>query len=207
MQVPWFGETKGRTIRSLDNLEQGYFSDSLSVATRRLSGRATTMTTAAAPGRPISSRRPSRAGRNLAKLTAADGATDDYSAFALQSTARRRLSGRTATTTTATGLARRTFSRIPVRAGFRWPSVSPDDGQATDYFGISVSISGSMAVVGAYRDDDCGTDSGSVYVFQNVGSRWTQVAKLTAGDGRDGRLLRLWRRDQRQQGDCRSGRR
>jgi len=35
-----------------------------------------------------------------------------------------------------------------------------------DRFGYSVSISGDVAVVGAYFDDDLGTDSGAVYVFR-----------------------------------------
>ena len=43
-------------------------------------------------------------------------------------------------------------------------------------------------VVGANRDDDNGTSSGSAYVFAratagDLTSGWTQVAKLTAGDG------------------------
>ncbi|PHQ78671.1 MAG: hypothetical protein COB69_09490 [Phycisphaera sp.] len=34
-----------------------------------------------------------------------------------------------------------------------------------DRFGISVSVSGDTAVIGAYADDDNGTNSGSAYVF------------------------------------------
>ena len=40
------------------------------------------------------------------------------------------------------------------------------DGAANDYFGYSVDISGGIAVVAAYRDDDMGTDSGSVYIYE-----------------------------------------
>ncbi len=57
------------------------------------------------------------------------------------------------------------------------------DGEEQDRFGYSVSISGTAAIVGAYKDDDCGSASGSAYVFEDNGSSWTQVAKLTAGDG------------------------
>ena len=39
------------------------------------------------------------------------------------------------------------------------------DGAAGDWFGHSVSISGDVALVGAYADDDIGTNSGSAYVF------------------------------------------
>ncbi len=41
----------------------------------------------------------------------------------------------------------------------------PDDGAADDRFGISVAISGTTAIVGAYWHDDNGTDSGSAYLF------------------------------------------
>ena len=40
------------------------------------------------------------------------------------------------------------------------------DGAASDYFGHSVAVSGSLIVVGAIYDDDKGSNSGSAYVFQ-----------------------------------------
>ncbi len=40
-----------------------------------------------------------------------------------------------------------------------------NDGAVGDYFGISVAISGATAIVGAYWDDDNGTNSGSAYLF------------------------------------------
>ena len=60
------------------------------------------------------------------------------------------------------------------------------DGAADDLFGRSVAISDDTIVVGAYHDDENGTDSGSAYVFVQPGGGWadmTQTAKLTAGDG------------------------
>jgi len=39
------------------------------------------------------------------------------------------------------------------------------DGAADDAFGLSVAFNGTTALIGAYRDDDEGFDSGSVYVF------------------------------------------
>jgi hypothetical protein len=44
----------------------------------------------------------------------------------------------------------------------------PEDGTAYDEFGSSVSVSGDVAVVGAYQDDDSGGDSGSAYVFSSL---------------------------------------
>ena len=57
-----------------------------------------------------------------------------------------------------------------------------------DCFGYSVSIDGDTVVIGAWKDDDKGSDSGSAYVFTrdtagDLTSNWTQVDKLTAGDG------------------------
>ncbi|UCC31980.1 MAG: hypothetical protein JSU86_06810, partial [Phycisphaerales bacterium] len=57
------------------------------------------------------------------------------------------------------------------------------DGAAYDFFGVSVALSGGVAVVGAYLDDDQGASSGSAYVFRFNGSRWTEEQKLVAADG------------------------
>ena len=51
-----------------------------------------------------------------------------------------------------------------------------------------MSIDGDTVVIGARYDDDKGSSSGSAYVFTrdtagDLASGWTQVAKLTAGDG------------------------
>ena len=52
-----------------------------------------------------------------------------------------------------------------------------------DEFGGSVSLSGDRALVGADRDDDAGTNSGSAYLFTFDGASWSQQAKLTAANG------------------------
>ncbi|MBI4717886.1 MAG: hypothetical protein HY763_08795 [Planctomycetes bacterium] len=57
------------------------------------------------------------------------------------------------------------------------------DAAAGDQFGSSVAISGDTVLIGAPYDDDRGTSSGSAYVFQRVGTVWTQSAKLNAPDG------------------------
>ncbi len=62
------------------------------------------------------------------------------------------------------------------------------DAQAGDQFGYSVSIAGDVAVVGAYKDDDGGTNSGAVYIFErNYGgvNAWGEVKKLTASDAQE----------------------
>jgi hypothetical protein len=75
---------------------------------------------------------------------------------------------------------------IFVREGTSWSQQAKliaGDAAALDIFGWSVAISGDTAVVGALRDDDNGTDSGSAYVFVRDGTSWSQQAKLTASDG------------------------
>jgi len=61
--------------------------------------------------------------------------------------------------------------------------LTPSDGYANDRFGWSVAISGDYAIVGAYHDDDNGTDSGSAYIFQRDGNNWTELNKLLPSDG------------------------
>jgi FG-GAP repeat len=62
----------------------------------------------------------------------------------------------------------------------------PDDGQAGDVFGVSVAISGEVAVVGAHYAHINGLEYGAAYVFRRTGTVWTQEAKLTAFDGEPG---------------------
>ena len=58
----------------------------------------------------------------------------------------------------------------------------PSDGASGDFFGISVAVSGDVAVIGAFKDDDNGNSSGSAYVFRFDGSCWVEEQKLTASD-------------------------
>ena len=57
--------------------------------------------------------------------------------------------------------------------------VAEDPGQ-TDNFGWAVAISGGVAIVGSYRDDDGGENSGSAYLFDVATG--AQLHKLTADD-------------------------
>ena len=58
-----------------------------------------------------------------------------------------------------------------------------NDTNASDYFGRSIAISGSLAVVGAYGNDDNGSRSGSAYIFtKEINGSWTQTGKLIALD-------------------------
>ncbi len=72
------------------------------------------------------------------------------------------------------------------RTGTTWTQqqkLLPSDGVTDAQFGISVSLNGDTALIGANRDDDNGNRSGSAYVFTRTGTTWTQQAKLIASDG------------------------
>jgi hypothetical protein len=58
--------------------------------------------------------------------------------------------------------------------------LNASDGEGSDGFGFSVSISGHYALIGAPYDDNI---TGSAYIFTDIGTTWIQVAKLTAADG------------------------
>ena len=70
--------------------------------------------------------------------------------------------------------------------GSNWveTKLTASDGAENDHFGCSVSINedGTIALIGAYADDDNGSDSGSAYIYKWNGSNWVET-KLTASDG------------------------
>jgi hypothetical protein len=74
---------------------------------------------------------------------------------------------------------------------FRWNGTSwteedeifASDGETYEFFGISVAVSGDVAVVGKATDSDNGTNAGSAYVFRWNGASWAEEAKLLASDG------------------------
>ncbi|MBF0451675.1 MAG: S8 family serine peptidase [Candidatus Magnetomorum sp.] len=57
------------------------------------------------------------------------------------------------------------------------------DGEQYDYFGCAVDVSGNLAIVGAYGDDDNRSKSGSVYIYRYNGKTWLQESKIVASDG------------------------
>jgi len=62
--------------------------------------------------------------------------------------------------------------------------LTASDAAASDNFGNSVSISGTTAIIGANKNDDGGTDSGSAYLFDTTTGQ--QLFKLTASDAEPG---------------------
>lgn len=60
------------------------------------------------------------------------------------------------------------------------------DGAPNDGFGLTASVSGDVALVGASSDGDNGPGSGSAYVFRHNGVSWVQEEKLLPHDGAAG---------------------
>ena len=60
--------------------------------------------------------------------------------------------------------------------------LSPDDGAIGDNFGWSLDVSGTRIAVGAPGDSPGATSSGSVYVFDKIGSDWLQTGYLAPAD-------------------------
>jgi uncharacterized delta-60 repeat protein len=72
------------------------------------------------------------------------------------------------------------------RSGTVWSQqqkLTASNGAASDYFGISVALSGNTVAVGAYQRDIGGTNAGSAYIFTRSGAVWTQQQEVTASDG------------------------
>jgi hypothetical protein len=57
------------------------------------------------------------------------------------------------------------------------------DATVGDQFGNSVSVDGNTAVIGAFRDNPSGTESGSAYVYDLTTSTFAHLQKLVASDG------------------------
>ena len=120
------------------------------------------------------------------KLLPSDGAADDYFGYSVS------ISGDVALV--GTYLDDDNGADSGAAYIFRWngsnwveeQKLLPSDGAADDYFGLSVSISGNIALIGAYGDDDNGSSSGSAYIFRWNGSNWIEEQKLLASDGAGG---------------------
>ncbi|MGD9128483.1 MAG: Ig-like domain-containing protein, partial [Planctomycetia bacterium] len=122
----------------------------------------------------------------MAKLTANDAAAGDYFGYSVS------ISGTTAIVGAYrddNGYSDNGSAYVFEKTETGWvqmAKLAANDAAAGDDFGYSVSISGTLAMVGAIYDDDAGSSSGSVYVFEQTDTTWTQVAKLTADDSATG---------------------
>jgi hypothetical protein len=54
--------------------------------------------------------------------------------------------------------------------------------ESTSQFGVTVSISGDRVIAGCPYDDTYGSNSGAVYIYEYIGTNWTQIKKIYASD-------------------------
>ena len=111
------------------------------------------------------------------ELTASDGVAGDEFGYSVS------VNGDTAVIAALGRDAYQGAAYVFVRDGGLWTQqqeLTASDGAAGDQFGVSVSLSGDTAVVGAYGKN---TDQGAAYVFVRSGGVWTPQQELTASDG------------------------
>lgn len=117
-------------------------------------------------------------GEQLFKITAADQVKDENFGLAVAIAGNTAIVG--APNITATGSPSGSAYLFDVKTGEQLYRILSSDASNGDQFGRSVAISGANAIVGAFRDDDAGTNSGSAYLFDVTTG--TQIVKLTASD-------------------------
>jgi len=119
------------------------------------------------------------------KLTASDGAANDQFGRSVALSGDTAVVGAHADNVGANSDQGSAY--VFTRSGTTWTEqakLTASDGAASDYFGMSVALSGDTVVVGAWLDNvGANADQGSAYVFTRSGTTWTEQAKLTASDG------------------------
>lgn len=123
-----------------------------------------------------------RTGTELFKLTASDAAVFDHFGSSVAIDGTTAIIG--AYEDRDNGNASGSAYLFDVTTGAELAKLVPSNGAAEDRFGWSVGISGNTAIVGAWRNDDNGSDSGSAYLFDVATG--AQLAKLTPSDAAEG---------------------
>ena len=117
-------------------------------------------------------------GEQIAKLLPPDGAAGDNFGFSVAISGDIAIIG--AGADDDNGSASGSAYLFDINTGVQIAKLLPSDGATGDNFGISVAISGDIAIVGATANDDNGSYSGSAYLFDiNTGA---QIAKLLPTD-------------------------
>ena len=116
-------------------------------------------------------------GNQIAKIQASDAQADDYFGWSVAASDTRIVVGANYEDTTATSAGSAYIFDID---GNQIAKIQASDAEADDQFGISVAVSDTRIVVGAYQED---TTAGSAYIFDIDGN---QIAKIQASDAEAG---------------------
>ena len=127
-------------------------------------------------------------GQQIAKLLANDGAAGDRFGYSLAISGATAIIGAYADDDNGSSSGSAYLFDISDPANpIQSAKLLPKDGAVADWFGFSVAISGTTAIVGAYQDDDNGQVSGSAYLFDtSIPTLPLQIAKLLPNDGVSG---------------------
>ena len=151
-------------VGASDDDENGEYSGSAYVFTKPANGWVTTST--------------------AAKLTASDGAADDYFGYSVAVDEDTVVVGAFEDDENGEDSGSAYVFTEPTSGGWTTATetakLTASDGAADDWFGFSVAMDGDTLVVGAPEDDDKGTNSGSAYVYEV--SDWTAIPDSAAGE-------------------------
>ena len=119
------------------------------------------------------------------KITASDGAMGDWFGQSVSLHGERILIGAYQDDTSAANAGSAYVFEWNGSIWSETEKLEANDAESDDFFGYSVSLSGDRALIGAYREDDNGSQSGAAYVFDynNSNNLWSQPIKLSADDG------------------------
>ena len=120
------------------------------------------------------------------KLTASDGAAGDNFGLSLSLSGNVALISALEDDDNGNGSGSAYVFRFDGSAWVEEQKLIASDGSNSDRFGLSVSVDGDAALIGAIDDDDNGRNSGSAYLYRFDGSTWVEEQKLTASDGAEG---------------------
>ena len=119
----------------------------------------------------------------VARLTASDAASDDRFGGAISLDGDRVLIGARGDADEGSDTGAAYIFDFDGTTWNQTAKLTASDAAARDRFGVSVSLDGDLAIIGASLNDDLGSGSGSAYIFRFDGTSWVEEAKLTASDG------------------------
>ncbi len=118
-------------------------------------------------------------GQQLFKLLPDDGAAEDFFGWSVAISGANAIVG--AINDADNGSQAGSAYLFDIATGQQIAKLLPRDGASGDFFGHSVALSGTTAIVGAPYDDYRGMDSGSAYLFDTTTG--DQLTKLAPSDG------------------------
>ena len=107
-------------------------------------------------------------GTQLAKITASDGASDDFFGTSVAVGSGRIVAGANQDDDNGSNSGSAYIFDLD---GTQLAKITASDGATGDRFGQSVAVGSGRIVVGAYQDDDNGSNSGSAYIWNTPNSK------------------------------------